>query len=285
MKIDGVSLAAGSHQSWVRPTNDKQCAKHQCAKHTHNQAPHAETSPDVNVKSHELPGVIRLLQEGHFKGVADVRLRINFFEELQTLQQNELRATAGQALPGFIEAVGKGLETLLSSDSLSAEQASAITAAGEKFTQALEQILADSQGTANFSQETITSPIDKAFQELTAAIQSVLAPTDTAEGTPDSTAEATGETAPVDPISESDPAATETAATDTGTILEAFKSSYVSALKQLQETLAQANILPPLSEPEGNGKAYAKFLAIYQNMLGEGSQAGTPSGETLDSVA
>jgi len=27
-------------------------------------------------------GVIRLLQEGHFKGVADLRLRINFFDEL-----------------------------------------------------------------------------------------------------------------------------------------------------------------------------------------------------------
>jgi hypothetical protein len=28
--------------------------------------------------------VIRLLQAGHFKGVADVRLRINFHEELRS---------------------------------------------------------------------------------------------------------------------------------------------------------------------------------------------------------
>ncbi len=30
-------------------------------------------------------GVLGLLQEGHFKGVADVRLRINFFDELAAI--------------------------------------------------------------------------------------------------------------------------------------------------------------------------------------------------------
>lgn len=46
-----------------------------------------ETKPTVQ-DSRQIPGqekvkgVVRLLHEGHFKGVADIRLRINFHEQL-----------------------------------------------------------------------------------------------------------------------------------------------------------------------------------------------------------
>ncbi len=36
-----------------------------------------------SVKADKVPGVIRLLEAGHFKGVADVRLRINFHDQLE----------------------------------------------------------------------------------------------------------------------------------------------------------------------------------------------------------
>ena len=67
--------------------------------------------------------------------------------------------------------------------------------------------------------------------------------------------------------------------------LVTFTSSYSIALDMLQETLAQANILPPLSAPEGRGQAYDKFLSIYHHLLDGGPQAGSSPGETLDKVA
>ena len=45
-------------------------------------------------------GVLRLLEAGHFRGVADVRLRINF--------QQELSAQQGQSLPELSSPAGQG---------------------------------------------------------------------------------------------------------------------------------------------------------------------------------
>ena len=51
------------------------------------------------------PGVIRLLQAGHFKGVADVRLRINFHDQLTA-------AATAAAKPVATEAAGDLVETI-----------------------------------------------------------------------------------------------------------------------------------------------------------------------------
>lgn len=280
MKINGLSLLAGMAPSVERPAADQQAAKK-----SQNLAPKGESSHKVPDDSPKLPGVIRLLQEGHFKGVADVRLRINFFDELQALQERELRSTAGQAIPGFLEAMDKGLETLLASESLSADQASAIMAQKDRFTQAVGQLLDNSQGTPNFSQETLLTAIDAAFQELAASIQSILAPAEALSETPGLTEGGDGELAPLDSLAEAVPETPATAATAGEALLETLKSSYASALAALQETLAEAATLPPLSEPEGRGQAYAKFLSIYNNLL-EGAPRDEPlNAETLDTVA
>lgn len=48
-----------------------------------NAEPPITDVPDpTEEETQEAKGVFRLLQEGHFNGVADIRLRINFFEEL-----------------------------------------------------------------------------------------------------------------------------------------------------------------------------------------------------------
>jgi hypothetical protein len=59
-------------------------------------------------------GVIGLLQEGHFKGVADVRLRINFFEELAAIEAGVLKTASEGSINGVLGAVGGDAETLLS---------------------------------------------------------------------------------------------------------------------------------------------------------------------------
>ena len=42
-----------------------------------------KTDAQLSQSKGEAKGVVRLLQEGHFKGVADLRHRINFHEQLQ----------------------------------------------------------------------------------------------------------------------------------------------------------------------------------------------------------
>ncbi|MHC4216368.1 MAG: hypothetical protein ACYSWP_23700 [Planctomycetota bacterium] len=43
-------------------------------------------------------GVIRNLMEGHYKGVSDVRLRINFHEEITAIENQQLQAASAEKL-------------------------------------------------------------------------------------------------------------------------------------------------------------------------------------------
>ena len=130
-------------------------------------------------------GVIRLLQEGHFKGVADVRLRINFFDELTAL--------------GLVETQGNAA--------------------------------------------------------------------------PEGTSEALRNEPPVEPVAPDE------------------LSSEAIVLNELAGETAEAptetKTLPELSPPSGKGVAYAKFLAIYNEMLGVGESGPeeVPEGPSLSVFA
>ena len=50
------------------------------------------------------------------------------------------------------------------------------------------------------------------------------------------------------------------------------------------ESLDSVSVLPPLSEPNGNGAAYEKFVEIYNDMIGAPSTQGGPEGEIIDAV-
>jgi len=46
-----------------------------------------------------------------------------------------------------------------------------------------------------------------------------------------------------------------------------LESSFAAAMEELVNSLNGVQVLPELSEPNGNGVAYEKFLAIYNEML------------------
>jgi hypothetical protein len=52
------------------------------------------------------------------------------------------------------------------------------------------------------------------------------------------------------------------------TYIAELRDVFTEALGELNAGLSAATTLPPLSEPSGNGGAYAKFLAIYHDLLG-----------------
>lgn len=59
------------------------------------EPPVADEPEPTEEETQEARGVLRLLQEGHFKGVADIRLRINFSEELADAQLAGLSTPKG----------------------------------------------------------------------------------------------------------------------------------------------------------------------------------------------
>jgi hypothetical protein len=76
--------------------------------------------------------------------------------------------------------------------------------------------------------------------------------------------------------------------------MEEALESYISGLTEAFETamgdftggLDGVVVLPELSEPSGNGAAYEKFLAIYNEMLGlEVVSEGTEGAGAVDTTA
>jgi len=62
-------------------------------------------------------------------------------------------------------------------------------------------------------------------------------------------------------------------------------ASFDAALAELVEGMRTTQVLPELSPPNGNGKAYAKFLAIYNELWDLDQPSETPPAESLDTVA
>lgn len=212
---------------------------------------------------------MRRLLEGHFKGVADVRLRINFFEELNALQVEELQAMAGEKGAGLVESVQQTVQTLISSGQLSEERSGSLAEQLEVFKQSATHLLGDLNNSQDPAQESLIFRLNAAFANLESAVASLFpadAPVTPAAGEPPITSLPTPSIA--DPTEEAAVDAASGSAFNIAAFLEDLRSVYQKALASLKEGLDQTDILPPLSEPEGQGQAYAKFLAIYQHLRG-----------------
>ena len=100
MKVDGINPQSIHVRECKNPHGTSQEAKEATQEPPVNgEVAGASVSvPQSNAEesnnSEDVEGIIHLLQEGHFKGVADVRLRINFHEELAAIEADELKAVA-----------------------------------------------------------------------------------------------------------------------------------------------------------------------------------------------
>jgi hypothetical protein len=92
MKVDAsrIQPPVTEHTQHNAPAKIRQPEPKDPAKHVEKSATVAETVPQQN----RAQGAMRLLQEGHFKGVAALRLRINFFDQLPALEQESIQTTA-----------------------------------------------------------------------------------------------------------------------------------------------------------------------------------------------
>ena len=248
-------------------------------------------------------GVIRLLQAEHFKGVADVRLRINFHEEIQALENQNLKSTAASGFENFNQTVQNQVTALKDSGLLNDEQTAALEAFWKDLQNGQSEFLNGENGSLQKLFDDLKAKLDSLMGSLTAVAplpeqeteplaQEVVIldePTDPAEPqavAPEAAIAAAGEQPAAE---ETIPEPTEVLQTEPlpeelsplQQIVQGFQESIQQALDQLQSDLNGSSVLPPISEPSGNGKAYAKFLAIYESMQA-GAAPDLPEPELLD---
>ena len=204
-------------------------------------------------------GVLRLLQEGHFKGVSDVRLRINFFEELNAIEAGKLQAVAEQKVNAVLESVGGIVDTFLEEENdLTEEQTAGVSMLQESFVQAA----------SGYTNEPVAD-LNNAFDDFVEALRNLFTlPAQTQEE--NTTTEAESPDAPELPWQ---------------TFIEDLQSAFTTTANELTQAFAEVQILPELSEPNGNGVAFEKFLAIYNELHGlQSTSDEQPESEPLDSA-
>jgi hypothetical protein len=209
-------------------------------------------------KTETSKGVLGLLQEGHFKGVADVRLRINFSDELAAIEQNQSGQIVNQKIDVILDSVtsalksGQFTETPL--DSLIDPFEQAINESKENF------LTAEVQSTSILMNE-----LQSAFETLAISLTQAFAST-AAEN-------------PEEGVFLVDTAMDED--TPASHLVAGLKVAFSTAMDDLAKALSDATkILPELSEPNGNGVAYEKFLTIYNEM----QSSREPENPTSDTV-
>lgn len=295
----------------------------------HQANPAVEEIPESEAteqsKDGKADGVIRNLLEGHYnKGVADVRLRINHFEELAAIESAQLKALAEQEVTGLLGVVESGVNNILgSSDTFTAQAASN----GEGETEPVNETLTVSGlhdefvGAVNiFSEKFVLAEtpsindlvggIENAFTDFVTFLSGLLVPTEenptvVVEGEGGQAGRSSGisMTGTQEPTASSpegeQPAGVEIFGGEPEppvvevlpqagyiSLIDELSTAFEAAKDELIEALNGFQLLPELSEPRGNGVAYEKFLAIYNQMQTvETAEGDTPGNEEVDTVA
>lgn len=266
MKVDGVSLQGEQVFKPKMPVS----AQLEVEEIPQDSPPTAQidepspTEPQSDIQNtddtEDGKGVLRLLQEEHFKGVSDVRLRINFFEQLNAIEAGKLQAVAEQKVNAVLESVGGIVDTFLAAEEngLTEEQTAGVPELQETFFQAA----------SGYTNEPVTD-LNNAFDDFVEALRDLFAPPALTQEE-NTTAEAESAGAPGLPWQ---------------TFIEDLQSAFTTATNELTQAFAEVRILPELSEPNGNGVAYEKFLAIYNELRGLQTPSDEqPNSEPLDSV-
>lgn len=246
--------------------------------------------------SEKQKGIIRNLLEGHFKGVADVRLRINHFEELSAIENSQLKSFVTENIDNVSSPITETINGFFGDDGQELTIQAEYDAARE-----LEQLFLQEVNSAkeaflaseNPSITLLEDELNNAFQSLIQALEdlntTVQIPTDPeelivselqtqteSENPVEQTiqSETTGTDIPIDTDNQPEMIVTENAEDqepiepqyDFQAFIESLTSSFETALGTLMDGLSQSSVLPELSDPEGNGRAYDKFLQIYNQM-------------------
>ena len=260
-----------SYSANISNTNDIQPATIQEEPVANNQE---IEEPEEDIESTETEkdaprGVIRNLINGHFKGVADVRLRINFNDEITALEQAELAKVADSGLSTLSETISNEINTVLGSEEIDEEASLLIASALETFNNEITQIKTNISESGNLLSEIRTS-----FDNFVLSVNPVTEePVETEPPATDEIPLAVIEETEEIPVPETDGLTGEIPLEETSQFsMEQFladlTATFEAEMELLEATLANTRVLPEISEPSGNGKAFDKFLTIYDEIKG-----------------
>lgn len=241
-----TDVSTGSSLPLIRP--QLQTDKSEPKTHDAQITPVQQEEPNEPKKSAH--GVLRLLEAGHFKGVADVRLRINFHDQLERqadlAAKDELQSRSRDLVDVVIDAVQDTL-TPINGDDLQLQ-----------FSDSINSAVSDVISSESLKLNSIDSAFTTAFEELTLSIGELLgsseedaALTENVELTVDSKLTAQ--------LSTSDDSTLKQA-------LEDLSDIFAKALSDLLSAVETSSLLPDPAPASGNGAAYEKFLAQYDQL-------------------
>lgn len=242
-----------------------------------------EVAKSGKAKGH---GVLRLLNEGHFNGVADVRLRINFFDQLSAQQETQSLTNLNEQSTKLIGSIQNTFNESVSTLTDDAETKTSLTNLYNDFESTLQDTLShvsirdlDPAALETSIQTSFDSFVEQLSQTLTTPAQETDAASEIVEvdalkttvalndsrlnETVNITADVTA--LPVDQTSETTTVATTSTLDDAMTL---FKEAFSQALTEFTTSLETTSSLQDLSSYDGNGVAYDKFLAIYNDLRG-----------------
>lgn len=217
-------------------------------------------------------GVIRLLQEGHFNGVADIRLRINFMDELDALNQKEVKQIAAESIANIKGIIEDKVGELLQSDAITSEQAGAISELQIKLVEEIQD--ADEQfRNDEVSLDIFVGNIGNALDNFTDSLLPILI-TQSGNQTPAEetapqeslTINVTESIQPADYSTIQEPTSDTVEEIQLQEFLDELQSGFAGVLEEFATKLSDVSVLPSLSPPSGNGVAYDKFVAIYDEL-------------------
>lgn len=296
----------------------RQWQQAQAHKHEKQNAPAAsiattaarDTQPTAApAEKEEVPGVIRLLEAGHFKGVADVRLRINFFDQLSERAGARAATSAGEGFDSLVHDVNTKADELLGGLELDEETQAEVTALRDQLDADMQAAVKEATAEGKVDTSALSQALHSAFADFASGMQALFPPPAADEPTDEPVEETADESetptavdvpaeqtetpevtdVPVDavetPVAAEEPAAEEPASEEPATvditgILDNFNQAFTQSVNDFISGIELVGQLPPLSPaPSNNGSAYDKFLAMYNDMLNPAT------GETTDNVA
>lgn len=218
-------------------------------------------------------GVVRLLQEGHFKGVADVRLRVNFHEQLTESNAAATQTNYAEAIAEFEANIEVVFTNFLEGFVPTEEQSAAATELFNAFKSTVSEIANAFLGSGGSDFASLTADIDAEFDAFIIDLQTALGITPAEVETPEAPE------SPEGAVSDSPEVQVE------DSLLDDFRAAFAEDLQALIAAIQNGiQDLPELSGPNGNGKAYAKFLEILEGLQAPEPVATDPNTATLEDV-
>lgn len=221
----------------------------------------------INAEKEAVKGVIRNLLNGHFKGVADVRLRINFNDEIVALEQARLAEVTETGISALSEAINNEINAALGSEEIDEETSILIASALETLNNDISQLRTNISQSENLSSEIRTSFDNFVLSVKPVTEEPAVSEPPVSDQTGLSVAEQTEEIA----IPNTEETVGEaTLEEEPQFLMDRFladlTATFETELALLETILSDTKVLPELSEPNGNGRAYDKFLTIYNEM-------------------